>query len=269
MALMTAENKKAETRKPGASGATRSASTRNYLLLIIGLIAVICFSLGLVLVYGSETLSSGQVWFLLAFLSLFVILSVSTVIWLVVRHARQLAVAEFDSALEWRTTSPEKQKRRLNLAVRELGHLLGVGEQQLADLRAAYIVAEDLALRRVQNEAGVPLMRKVTIGAADFDAVLINKDLVTCVAVSFLVRPVIEQERINRLLREAAIAKNIIDEIREGSRVRLLLLLVTQLDRSDEARLRSSITDYFRETPVNVDIMWMDFQELQKLYSDE
>lgn len=247
----------------------RPSSTRNYLLLIIGLIAVICISLGLVLVYGSATLSLGQVWFLLAFLSVFVAFSVTTVIWLVVKHAHQLAVAEFDSALEWRTTSAEKQKRRLNLAVRELGLQLGVGEPQLADLRAAYIVAEDLALRRVQNEAGVPLMRKVTIGAADFDALLINKDLVTCVAVNFLVRPVIEQERINRLLREAAIAKNIIDEIREGSRLRLLLLLVTQLDRSDETKLRSSITDYFKDTPVDVDIRWMDFQELQKLYSDE
>lgn len=242
---------------------------RNYFYPVLALVAVISVSVALVLILGSSTLSSGQIWFLGGFLAVFAAFSVSIVIWLLNRHSRSLAVSRGDGAIEWRTTSPEKQKRRLNVEVYELGRLLGIEKGQLAELRAAYIVAEDLALRRIQNESGVPLMRKVTIGAADFDAVLVKGDLVTCISVIFLVRPSVEQEKVSRLLREAAIAKDVIEEFRKGSRIRLLLLLVTQLDQKDEAKLRSTVVSYFESTPVDVDIRWMDFQQLQKLYSDE
>lgn len=260
------------TEKKDRSSAGKAAtgfSARNYLLLIIALIALICLSLGLALAFGSANLSNGQKWFITGFLSMFALLSVSIVTWLVIRHSKKLAIAAFDESLEWRTTSPERQKRRLNAEVRELAGVLNVGEASLAELRAAYIVAEDLALRRVQNESAIHLMRKVSIGSADFDAVLVNKDLVTCISVAFLVRPEIPDEKVKRLLREANVAKNIVADMREGSRLRLLLILVTQLDRQDEAKLRSTIVDYFKTTPVDIDIRWMDFGNLQSMYSDE
>ena len=266
---MATEDIPTGTERQTSDRSASSFSPANYLSLIIGLIAVVCLSVGLVLSYASESLSASQTWFLIGFLTVFAVFGVTIVTWLVMRHARQMAVAEFDGSLEWRTTSPDKQKRRLNVEVRELGRILGVEPNQLADLRAAYIVAEDLALRRVQNESGIPLKRKVSIGTADFDAVLVERDLVICVSILFLVRPEISEEKVARLLREAAIARNIVGEVREGSRIRLLLLLVTQLDDEDEARLRSSVVDYFKSTPVDVDIRWMDFQKLQKLYSDE
>ncbi|HUF04851.1 MAG TPA: hypothetical protein VMM38_11840 [Aridibacter sp.] len=266
---MATEVETAET-APEASGRNSAQlSAGNYLFLVVALIALVCLSVALALAYGSGGMTSGQIWFLIAFLILFSVFSISIVTWLVLSQSRQIAFAERDGAIDWRTTSPEKQKRRLNLEIRELGAILKLGESQLADLRAAYIVAEDLALRRIQSESGVPLMRKVTLGAADFDAVLIEGDLVTCVTMIFLVRPSIPQEKINRLLRESAIARNALGEFRKGSRIRLLLLLVTQLDQKGEARLRSTVADLFRATPVNVDIRWMDFQKLQRLYSDE
>lgn len=244
-------------------------SAANYLYVIAALIAVVCLSVGLALAYGSENLSTAQTWFLAGFLVIFSAFSVAIVIWLVVRHSRELAVTAGDAALQWRVTSSEKQRRRLNIEIRELGGILKVGESQLADLRAAYIVAEDLALRHVQNETGTPLLRKVTLGAADFDGISVQGDLVTCVSVLFLVRPVIPQEKVNRLFREAATARNMLEGIRKGSRVRLLLMLVTQMDRQSETRLRSTVADNFKTTPVDVDIKWMDFQKLQKLYSDD
>jgi hypothetical protein len=245
-----------------------AAAVRNYFLLVIALIAAVCLSLALVLAYGASSLSSGQIWFLSLFLTAFSVLGTGTVLWLLLRYSKKLAVAEGDDALDWKITPPEKQKRRLNDEVRELGAILNIGEEHQADLRAAYIVAEDLAIRRIQNEFGSPLMRKVSIGNADFDAVLIDKDLVICIGVAFLVRPAISGEKIKRLLREAAAAKNALANIREGSRLRLLLLLVTQLDRADESKLRATIADHFKTTPVDVDIRWMDFAGLQKLYSE-
>jgi hypothetical protein len=245
-----------------------SSAVTNYFLLVIALIVAICLSLALVLAYGTANLSSGQIWFISLFLMAFAVIGTGTVTWLLVRYSKQIAVADGDDRLVWKVTPPEKQKRRLNDDVRELGAILNIAEDHQADLRAAYIVAEDLAIRRIQNEYGSPLMRKVSIGNADFDAVLIDKDLVTCIGIAFLVRPAISREKINRLLREAAAAKNALAGIREGSRVRLLLLLVTQLDRSDESKLRATIVERFKTTPVDVDIRWMDFAGLQKLYSE-
>lgn len=266
---MATEVERAETAPEASESGSTQLSARNYLFLVAALIALVCLSVALVLAYASRGMTSGQVWFLIAFLVLFSVFSISVVTWMALRLARQAAFAERDGAIEWRTTSPEKQKRRLDLEVRELGAILKLDENQLADLRAAHIVAEDLALRRIQNESGVPLMRKVTLGAADFDAVLIEGSLVTCVTMIFLVRPSIPQEKINRLLREASIAKNALEEFRPGSRIRLLILLVTQLDQKAEAKLRSTVADLFKATPVNVNIRWMDFQKLQRLYSDE
>ncbi len=245
-----------------------AAVIKAYFLLVIALVATVCLSLALVLAYGSKDLSSGILWFIALFLVVFALFGTATVVWLLTRYSAKLAIADGDGSMEWKVTPPEKQKRRLNDEVRELCKILDFGADHQADLRAAYIVAEDLAMRRIQNECGSPLMRKVSIGNADFDAVLIDKDVVICIAVTFLVRPEIPREKINRFLREAAAAKNALSDIREGSRVRLLLLLVTQLDRSEESRLRASITEHFKSTPVDVDIRWMDFQGLQKLYSE-
>ncbi len=261
------ENRDRIQRRPAESGAV--ASAKNLVMVIASVIALVCLSLTIILAYGAGSLSPVQFFLLATFLVAFAAAGTAVLVWLFARHTRTVAAAGLDGTIEWRTTAAEKQKRKLNAEVRELASNLGVDGGQLADLRAAYIVAEDLALRRVQNESGRPLTRKVSFGAADFDGVFTQGETVVCVSVQFLVRPAIPQEKINRLLREAAIAKEAVGEVRKGSRVSLLLLLVTQLDAADETKLRSTITDFFKATPVNVDIRWMDFQKLQRLYSDE
>ena len=47
--------------------------------------------------------------------------------------------------------------------------------EQLGDLQSAYIVAEDLALRQIQQEENIPLMRHVSVGGVPFDAVMIKR----------------------------------------------------------------------------------------------
>lgn len=242
---------------------------RNYLAWISLLIVLVALAIGVALAYGSANLSYGQSWFLIVVLAIFAFFGVGNVTWLIVRHGKRLQVARYDHTIEWKTSSPEKQKRRLGAEVLELASALNLPREQLADLRSAFIVAEDLALRKIQNDVEVPLMRKVSVGNADFDAVFIDKDLITCIVVTFLVNPELSQDKVNRILRETAAAKSYIDEVREGSRVRLLLSLVTQLNREDEANLRSSLAAKFRSTPVDVDIRWMDFQKLQRVYADE
>ena len=49
--------------------------------------------------------------------------------------------------------------------------------------------------------------------------------------------------------------------------LKLLIVVVTQLTPEDVKELRSRLTDKrFPDSPVNIDIQFFDFEELQRLY---
>jgi hypothetical protein len=183
------------------------------------------------------------------------------------RRLRLLAAAAGDPSRNWQTSLPEIQRESLNLEVAELSRLLDVGPEQSSDLQSAYIVAQDLALRQIQQEEEAPLFRHVTVGKASFDGVLVNGDVVDCIEVAFLVVPDIRQERLDAMLRKAAIVKRSFAQVGSRLKVRLMIILVTQLTPEDEDRLRSVLnTKRFAETPVDIDIRLLDFEALQRVY---
>jgi hypothetical protein len=142
-----------------------------------------------------------------------------------------------------------------------------VSTEQMSDLQSAYIVAEDLALRQIQQEEQVPLLRHVSIGDVPFDAVLVKQDVLSCAEVSFLVAPELRQERVESMIRKMSRVKQVIEEMNAGLQVRLMVILVTQLTSEDEERLRNSLgTKRFAGTPVDVDIRLLDFEALQRIY---
>lgn len=165
---------------------------------------------------------------------------------------------------------PESQRRKLNADVRELAAILGIGNEQLGDLRAAYILAEDLALRQIEQEKKLPLKRHVRAGGAEFDAVFISRDVSTFVEVMFLVTSDISQKKIDAILNKMeAVKKNFAGVSRTKTKIRLLLALVTQLDAADENRLRSSLSAQFAATPVDVDVRLFDFEGLQRIFTED
>ena len=178
------------------------------------------------------------------------------------------AKAERDQKrIEWDTSLPEVQRQSLNLEVFELSRILQVEPEQLSDLQSAYIVAEDLGLRQIQQEEGVPLMRHVSIAGVPFDAVLVKNDLVACIDVSFLVAPELRQDRIDAMLRKIAAVKNSLGQHDTVMKTRLMMVLITQLTPEDEELLRSMLnTRRFSETPVDIDIRLLDFEALQRIY---
>lgn len=242
---------------------------KNYLTLIIGLIVLICVSMGVALTFSAQYLEPGQKWFLILALTFFAFSSVGAAIWLILKHSRKLLVSEKDADIEWALTSPDKQKRNLNTEVRELARVMEIPVEQMSDLRSAYIVAEDLALRKIQEEAGKPIMRHVHFENTSFSAVYLKEDLATFVDVTFLVTPEIAQERIDLALRKISAAQATFERIRRGSKIRLLLTVVTQLDEKAEAKLRSTLVAKFSSTPVDVDIRLIDFLSLQKAYAED
>src|SRR5688500_20121409 len=82
--------------------------------------------------------------------------------------------------IEWSAAMPDLQRQNLNIEVRELSKILQVESAQISALQSAYIVAEDLALRQIQHEEGVPLMRHVSVGSVPFDAVFLKNGTLVC-----------------------------------------------------------------------------------------
>ncbi len=241
---------------------------RNFLILVVGFASLACIAVGLVLAFASANFNSAQVWAMIGFLFAFPFFGVGVIAWLVLRHANKLAVSSKTNEIKWEIVSSEKQKENLNRAVNQLAAIMKVPEEQLTDLRSAHIVAEDLALRKIQQESHTPIMRYVNVGDVPFSAVYVDQDLITCVQVTFVVSPEIRQERINRILNQMASAKSALNGSLEGSKMRLLLVLVTQLDQEGEEQLRSSLVSKFSATPVDVDIRLLDFLALQNIYSE-
>ncbi len=187
-----------------------------------------------------------------------------------VANNRRLAALDDRKFIRWDDAAPEIQRQNVNLEVRELARLLRVEDDQLADLLSAYIVAEDLALRQIQHEENLPLLRHVSIGKTPFDALMVDQDLITCVEVSFLVVPDIRQEKIESILKKVGTAKANLAELKSRLRLRLMLVLVTQLTTDEEEQLRAVLgTRRFSDTPVDVDIRLLDFEMLQRVYVSE
>ena len=241
---------------------------RNFLILIVAFAIIACVAVGAALSLGGQYLNESQLWLLVGFIVVFPFFGLAIIAWLVLRHANRLAVAESNKGIEWTLISADKQKTNLNREVNQLAAIMKIPREQLSDLRSAYIVAEDLALRKIQEEAKKPVIRYVKVGDADFNGVYLDNDLVTCVQITFVVSPNIRQEKINALLKKTLSAKIALSSQKAGTRTRLLLVLVTQLDQESEAKLRSSLVSKFSSTPVDVDIRLLDFQGLQKVYSE-
>jgi hypothetical protein len=232
----------------------------NFWVLAAGTAALICLAIGLVSTLGAQTYG-------LAGLFLLSILGLAFFLWTNLNQWKKMAVGETNQRLAWQIDLPESQRQKLNHEVIALAKILDISQEQLSDLLSAYIVAEDLALRQIQQEAGIPVLRHVQIGAVPFDGVLIKHDIVTCIEVSFLVTPSISQEKINQIMNKMAATKKAFSRLNMGARTRLLLVLVTQLDHQAEAQLRSSLIKKFGQTPVDVDIRLLDFEGLQKIYT--
>jgi len=187
-----------------------------------------------------------------------------------VAKTRRLEAVDDRKFIHWDAAMPEIQRQNVNVEVRELARLLGVGNDQLADLLSAYVVAEDLALRQIQQEENKPLMRHVSIGQMPFDGILVDQDMITCIEVAFLVVPDVRQEKIESMLKKITQAKKNLADLKSRLRLRLMLVLVTQLSDHEEEQLRGMlVTRRFTDTPVDIDIRLLDFEMLQKVYVSE
>ena len=232
-------------------------------MLLFALLAVVLLVVGIGVAVGSG------LWPLAAVL-LLALAGVAGFAFLSNRRYRHSEAGKAVSQINLEAAIPELQRQNLNLAVAELSRILDAGQEVVPDLQSAFIVAEDLALRQIQQEERVPIMRHVSVAGVPFDAVYLQGDVLVCGEVAFLVSPELKQERVLSMMRKIATVNKSISAANMGLRLRLLVILVTQMEEKDLQTLRSTLnTGRFSGTPVDIDIRLLDFEELQRLYVNE
>jgi hypothetical protein len=193
---------------------------------------------------------------------IFLIIGLVLAAFFILRRSEFRNLGEF-----WELTPPEIQKKRLNAEVREIANTLGLSEEDLSHLRAAYVLAEDLVLREIEKEKRVTLKRHIKFANADFSGAFSEKDYSVFVEVMLAVVPTIKQERINEILNKAESVKKKLEE--RNKKTKLLIAIITQLDPQDEAKLRNSLAKKFSTTTVDIDIRFFDFEALQRIYTED
>lgn len=243
--------------------------TKNQLFLIILLIIFTSCAVALAFALAAQHIDNAQKWFLISFLAFFPTLGLGLSTWLIVRHNRKLSLAFSEDEIAWQFMSPEQQRRKLNSEVLALASVLPPNEYQINDLRSAYLIAEDLALRQIEMENRLTLTRHVAIENVFFDGVSAKLDTVLCVEVGFVITSELPQERINALLDKVEQAVKRFKQIRPGMKTKLIYALVTQLSPDGEVRMRNTLANKFSTTPVDADIRLLDFETLQSSFLSE
>ena len=228
--------------------------------MVLSAIAVVCLSVGLILAVTAKN------WLFVGLLIVSLVVVAAFAVKSILQSRKLLATID-QKRIDWETALPEIQRQNLNIEVFELSKILEVESGQISDLQSAYIVAEDLALRQIQQEENVPLLRHVTLGKAPFDAVLVKNDVISCIEVAFLVAPDLRQDKVDAMMRKIALVKKTFGEMQIPMKLRLMVVLVTQLTPEDEDQLRSVLTrKRFAETPVDFVFCFLDFESLQRTY---
>ncbi|HEY0427296.1 MAG TPA: hypothetical protein VGC76_05780 [Pyrinomonadaceae bacterium] len=246
-----------------------SNPTRNFLAVVILLVVFVLFLISLSIAVALNYFETSQATAVVVVIILLPFAGLILATGFIYRHSQRLFALSKYEGMILELMSPEGQRQKLNSQVKELALVMDISEEQLGDLRAAYILAEDLALRQIEQEKKLPLKRHIKVGDAEFDAVFISRDVLAFVEVTFLVAPHISQEKIDRIFKKINAVKRNFQHIRRNSKFRLLLAVVTQLDAAAESDLRSSLVEKFAETPVDVDIRFFDFEHLQQIFTEE
>lgn len=186
------------------------------------------------------------------------------------RSRKTVTSGEIGENIIWENSPPSVQRRSLDLEVAELSKILEVDDSNLNDLRTAYIIAEDLAMRQLQREENVPMMRKVMVCGVPFDVAYLKEKKVVCGDATFLLVPDIRQEKVDAMMSKAAAVAAELKSSGSALKIRLIMVLITQLTPEDSEILRKNLDkSRFSSTQVDIDIRTLDFEELQRIFETD
>lgn len=254
---------------------TKSLMKRsNQLIIIAVLIGLIYIAAGFVLAFANQSLEGNLKWPLVVFMAVFPLFAIGMFAWLVSKHHTKLYTSTPTIAeMSLNTLTPDQQRRKLNAEISSIISTMGntnnenkkkqVEDPQRNNVRTAFIVAEDLALRQLELEYGESFMRHAALEGVPFDGVWINSDKIAGIEVKFLDIPVLSQEAVDSLLDKAEYAAARLRRTRPDAAFSFVLALVTQLNVEDQTKLRMGLENKFALTPVKkIELKMFDFDNL-------
>jgi len=247
------------TEEPARRAVEIERPTPNYPLMLVGGFVFLCVAIAIILSASSDA------WSIMVLLSFALAGAFAYIYFNSVRKPLGL-----QHRLDWQPTSTEVQKQTIALEVEGIAASLQLDPWQTTELFSAYVVAEDLALRRVQQEHSSPMIRHLQVGGAPFDALIIQPDELICVEVSFVVRPDLRQEKVDSMMRKMGTVKRFLAAERLEVGLKLFIIVVTQLTPEEVDDLKPRLTGKrFPDSPVDIDIHFYDFEDLQRSYVTE
>ena len=252
----------------------------NQLIIIAVLIGLIYIAAGIVLAFANQAFDGYQKWPLIIFMAVFPLFAIAMFAWLVSKHHTKLYTATPTIAeMSLNTLTPDQQRRKLNSEVSLIISSNGIANSdgkkkitsdgmQRNEIRAAFIVAEDLALRQLELEYGDAFMRHAALEGVPFDGVWINTDKIAGIEVKFLDVPQLSQEAVDTLLDKAEYAAARLRRTRPDADFSFVLTLVTQLGAEEQTKLRMGLENKFALTPVKkIELKVYDFDNLLNTFT--
>ena len=251
----------------------------NQLIITAILIGLIYIAAGIAMAWASKGLDDSQKWPLVVFMAVFPLFALAMFAWLVSKHHTKLYTSTPSIAeMSLNTLTPDQQRRKLNAevssilnAVAQSGEVKKKTNADVAsrgDVRTAFIVAEDLALRQLELEYGESFMRHAALEGVPFDGVWITSDKIAGIEVKFLDVPLLPQESVDSLLDKAEYAAARLKRTRPDASFAFVLALVTQLSAEEQTKLRMGLENKFALTPVKkIELKMFDFDNLQNTFT--
>jgi hypothetical protein len=231
----------------------------NYPLMVIGGFVFVCLLASIALAFQAEDWS-------VMIMSIFAL--VGAVAYAYFKSMRR--PVSLERRLEWRPALTEVQKQSLALEVEGIAASLQLDPWQTTELFSAYVVAEDLALRQIQQKYSAPMIRHLQVGGTPFDALIISPDELLCVEIAFVVTPDVRQEKVDSMMKKMGTVRRFLASQKLDTGLKLVIVIVTQLTPEDVEKLRSCLkSDRFPDSPVDIDIEFFDFENLQRQYVTE
>ena len=166
--------------------------------------------------------------------------------------------------------TPEQQKRKLSFVVSAILQALELPESSRPDVRSAYIIADDLALRQIEIIYQLPLLRHRVLEGASFDGIAIKNKTIFCIEVEFLIAPEFQPERLAAIFDKINYANQRVALLQPDMKITLVLILITQLSTADEEIFHKRLEKQIRaHAPVEVDAPIFNFEQLQHTFLNE
>lgn len=249
---------------------------------VIALFLVLVYGIaGLVLGVSSKNLEPIERQPLIWFLVLFPVIVLVVFYLLVTKHHFKLyAPRDFpDREGFFRVLTPNEQKQKLEKDIREIeveeesitekpitsGAMEGIGFLKGLTIRHAWVLAEEFAIRELENEFGIPIQRNVGFGP-DYgvDGVFLHKGI-KIIQIKYIRRP-----NLLKIFQQTVESFRLLTEKNKGPISFIIAFVVEDLPQERREREIAKINNYLKSTSLlQIELRIYNFDELKKKYGIE